>query len=345
MLEFVRDFFGVSPERMHLEIRAMLNHTKMILARKGIKYQDLKAALTPQIHRKEIALIFDTINMTETWYGLPIHERLLPLLDKRSSRCILSGDYVGPPSAQDRLYEAFVENVTAIRPVDYIYSNQFYIVYLNNLSDEMAKTLVQGFLGFPPFVGFVDTTYSSRFKTFLSTAIGTTYLQNRNTVICGHEPDRDDLENVNIPGYPFQNHGFSLRSVPHDNFSVLLNYKIERQVSDGFHADTELSLNAVSSQPSRLSSCDIEVDSRKFDYLVREKAESLRGLGLLESDAVGLKKVIRQKIESTYIYNMAYTNDHDTTKFNMVIEVPAFKVLISLEYLTTPNKLRLITLF
>lgn len=89
MLEVVRDYFGVSPQRMRVEIQGMLKRTVTLLASKGVQYSELKNALTPQPDRREVALIFDTQSMTESWYGLPIHRRVLPLLHRKSSRSVL----------------------------------------------------------------------------------------------------------------------------------------------------------------------------------------------------------------------------------------------------------------
>ena len=96
LLQVVRDDGSFSPLRMLHEIQGMLTQTVTILASKGIRYGELKTALTPQVDRREVALVFDTRNMTEVWYGLQIHRRILPLLPRKSSRSILAGHYIGP---------------------------------------------------------------------------------------------------------------------------------------------------------------------------------------------------------------------------------------------------------
>lgn len=86
MLQIVRDDGSFSPQQMRGDIQYMLTKTINILASKGIQYGELRKSLTPQSNRQEVALVFDTSNMTETWYGLPIHRRVLPLLHRKSSQ-------------------------------------------------------------------------------------------------------------------------------------------------------------------------------------------------------------------------------------------------------------------
>lgn len=292
MLEMTRDEFQISPQNMQSQIQWMLDRTVAILASKGIRYSELKNALTPQQDRREIVLIFDTLNMTESWYGLPIYTRVLPLLDRRSSRRVLAGDYIGENHQQDVLYQLFAKKFVPIRDITFRYSNQFHMVYINNLTDAMVSSLQDGLVDFGPFAGFVDTTYASRFKWYLSTILPQLYIQHRTTIISGHEDDRPDVEDVNLPGLPFEEFGYILRSLPGYLQDVLLSYKIERPVIEGFEVDTEFSINAVNPNPIPIETFTIEIDERKFKYLASEKAESLRKIGLLGGDLTSLTAMI-----------------------------------------------------
>jgi hypothetical protein len=137
MLEVVRDHFKISPERMFREIQAMLIETEIILTSKGIRYADLRTALVPQPDRREIALVFDTLGMRESWYGLPIHKAIIPLFTKESNHTVLEGDYIGNGD-QNSLFEMFEEGLQAAKDIGYRHSSQFYVVYINNLTDRMG---------------------------------------------------------------------------------------------------------------------------------------------------------------------------------------------------------------
>ena len=47
MLEVIRDYFGLSPDRMLVEIQGMRAQIARTLKSKGINYDDLRAALVP----------------------------------------------------------------------------------------------------------------------------------------------------------------------------------------------------------------------------------------------------------------------------------------------------------
>ena len=193
-------------------------------------------------------------------------------------------------------------------------------------------------------------TYASRLKWYLSTILPNSYLQHRDTIIGPHEDDRPDSDNVNLSGYPFEEHGFKVRSIPSDLGGVLLGYKIERPVFEGFETDTEFSLNAVSSSPLPLYELEIEIDQKKLEYLIGNKAASLKGAGLWGTNIDALRKKIRDKLRSNYIYSMSYVGAHDTAKFNVMLEArnpsdKPFRFLAALEFMGEQRRLRLITLF
>jgi hypothetical protein len=349
MLEVVRDHWALPSEHMRSEIAALHNRAVNVLASKGVVYAELRSALVPQADKREIALFFDSTELGG-WYGLPVHDAILGILHKKSSRSILSGDYIGENEVQDLLYELFDEFVTLVRNVTYRHSSQFYVVYLNNLTDNMFDTAVAGLAKMNGFVGYADMTYASRLKWYLSTILPNTYLQHRNIIIGPHEDDRPDSDNINLSGYPFEKHGFQIRSFPSDFLGILLGYKIERPVFSGFKTDTEFALNAVSSTPLPLDDLEIEIDQRKLDYLIGNKAESLKGAGLWGADVDALRELIRDKLQSSYVYSMTYTGEHDTAKFNVMLEARSgngkpFRFLAALEFISDERKLRLITLF
>ena len=95
MLEVIRDYFGLSPDRMLFEIQGMREQVARVLKSKGVNYDDLRAALVPDREKLEIALIFDTMKIEDSWYGYQVFERIIPLLDPRTKNSVLVGDYIG----------------------------------------------------------------------------------------------------------------------------------------------------------------------------------------------------------------------------------------------------------
>jgi hypothetical protein len=351
MLEVMRDYFKLTPERLLREIQGMRSQVASILKKKGVNYDELKAALVPDQEKLEIALVFDASRIENGWYGLEIFQKVIPLLDPKTKNSILTGDYIGDDEKQDILFEAFQEAIYPFRPINYLHSSQFFIVYVNNLTDTAFQRLADGLGEFHGYVGFANTTYSSPFKTFLSTMLVNLCVKSAKTIIQEHEDDRGNDENVNMSGFPFEEHGYKCLSVPSNLFGVLLTYKIERPIYSGFEVDTDFSLNAVTSKVRRLDDFDIQVEEAKLDYLKSYKADSLKFAGLSAVTSEELQGIIRGKMLSSYIYSMSHSNEHNVTKFNIIIEIDGaasgepFRLLAALEYRPDEDILRLITLY
>lgn len=350
MLEVAKSYFNLSPQQMHREIQAMLRDTDAALASKGVRYADLKAALVPQIDRREMALVIDSLRVTFWNYALPAQERLLHLLDRSGSRAVLSGDYLAYDVPQEQLREFLLRDLVQAADVDFRFSSQFYVVYVNNLTDEMVRNIDAGFRDIEGYVGYVDMTYASPFKWMLSMSLPNDYIQHKDTIITCHEDDRPIHENENLIGFPFEETGYQLRSLPSWMTGVLLAYKIERPPMRNEVVDAEMSLNSVTPHTQPLDVLDIVVDERKFEYLSKEKTESLRRLGLLGGRPEALQALISERITQNYIYSMAYSDDYDVTQFNTMLEVldidgRPFRVLAGLKYQPDEKQLSLITLF
>jgi hypothetical protein len=315
-LDLMRDSFSVKSGRMFELIQGMRAETEAILLRKGITYARLKTALVPNTDRREIALVFDTTHIKELWYGARIFERIIPLFPKDSNHCVLHGDYFGEPEHRRELYEVFAESVRPVRNVAFSNPQQFFIVYINNLSDMMFDAFRGGLESYEPYIGYADATYASRFNVLISLMLGQAFLKHRNIVIMGHEDDRSNDEDVNILGCAFQKSGIIVRSLQSMYYSLLLEYKIQRPVFARHESDSEFCINAIHPRPLPLNRMNIRLDPAKHGYLTTQKAGSLKRLGLLDQDADALKAMIADRIHSNYIYNMTYDEQHQTSKFD-----------------------------
>ncbi|MDR6871124.1 hypothetical protein J2Y55_002132 [Bosea sp. BE125] len=351
MLEVMRDHFKLTPQHMQREIQGMRRMLEDALSKKGISYEKLKSALVPDQKRREIALVFDTLTIESSWYGFDVFKRIIPLLEKKSNHSILVGDYLDQPGQTDRLFAAFEESVNLRRNVEFRHPTQFYIVYLNNLSASMIQRFDEGLKDYEAYVGFADTTYASVFKLYLSTMLVNLGIKHGSLFIQGHEPDRPETDDVNMCGYPFEASGFVCRSISADLEGVLLTYKIERPVFQGFEVDTEFALNAISVQPLPLDDFTIEVEDAKLAYVKSIKEGSVERAGLEAITPAELAGLIKAKISASYIYNLVFLAEHDVAKFNVIIELPSrasrepTRLLAALEYKPDQKVLRLLTLF
>jgi hypothetical protein len=351
MLEVIQQYFKLTPEHMFREIQGLRQAAENALKLKGISYDALKTALVPDRQRREIALVFDSMSIESESYGYDVFERLIPLLDKNSNHSILVGDYLDLPGQMEKLVSAFEEAVKLRRSVKFCHPTQFYIVYINNMTDLMVQNLEEGLKEYSAYVGIADMAYMSRFKIYLSTMLVNLCIKHGRIILQGHEPDRDNAEDVNMCGYPFEENGFVCRSINGDVMGVVLSYKIERPVFPGFETDTHFGLNAVSTTPLPLNDFAIQVEEAKLEYLKREKAGSMSRAGLASVDSAQLAALIRAKIQHSYIYNLSFNDEHNVIKFNVIVEIPGGKtsertrLLAALEYQPEKKLLRLITLY
>lgn len=351
MLEVMRDYFKLTPTHMFNEIQGMRHLVEETLAKKKIKYDSLRSALTPSQNRREIALIFDTMKITSSWYGGEVMKRVIPLFDKNSNHSVLLGDYLDRPNKIDKIFEAFAEAVEPRQSIEFHHPTQFFIVYINNLTDSMVHRLDEGLTSYSGYAGIADMTYDSAFKTHLSTMLGHSFIKHGKTIIQGHEPDRDPSEDINMNGYQFEENGYTCRSICGDLMGVMLSYKIERAVYPGFEIDTEFSLNSIGLAPSDLSEFKVEIAEAKLEYLKNEKSGSIARAGLETTTTETLAALVQRKITASYIYNMTFLEQHNVSKFNIIIELPTIKklpptrLLAALECNQQKQTLRLLTLF
>ena len=92
------------------------------------------------------------------------------------------------------------------------------------------------------------------------------------------------------------------------------------------------------------------IDEAKHGYLLSEKAGKLQKAQLEKFDRTELASIIKTKLLANYIYNMAFLEEHDVMKFNLMIEIPQqnggypTRLAAAFEYMPEKKSIRLITL-
>lgn len=351
ILEFTKEYFSLSDEIMHKEIVNSFIECLNILKEKKINYSDLKSALSPSIDKREIALVFDTSKIESSRYGLFIFDKIIELFDKKSKHSVLVGDFVGNTDMQNRLRQEFLAEIIPARKFEYKHSTQFYVVYINNLTDYMFIRFCNELKKFDPYVGYFDISNKSFIKDYLSTILVKLLIKSEKNIIQAHEDDRENSENINMSGYSFEKNGYKCKSLQSNYFDLFLSYKIERDVCEGFESDITLSLNAISSTVFDIKNFTIVIDEAKIQYLLKEHAGRIKKAGIINLTRDELENFIKQKIKNNYIYNLMYSKEHNTTKFNIIIEVKAedtneiVKLLVALKYIPNEKILKLITMY
>jgi len=317
------------------------------LKQKRINYANLKNALIPHSNRKEIAFVFDSTVIDSSWYGYEVAKILIPLLDKNSVNSILVGDYIGDYRHAELYKDLFFKFIHPRKSITYKAHELFYLVYINNLSDEHFNTLNKGLQEMNSYIGYFDLTYSSPIKTVLSSILVRAILKYKRTIINPTEADIDE----NLTGFPFEDNGYKVVGIDDLSYGMFLSYKIEREVFSGFEADHNFSINALSDDVLDLSSLQLIIKENKLEYLCREKSGIMEMAGLSTLTTAELSSIIKKKLKDNYPFNLSFNSDHGTMKFNILIEVPRIdrakpiKLIVALEYAPHTRFLRLITMF
>ncbi len=344
-LEVMADHFELSDERIFADIQKTFGWLKSTLDSKGISYSDLQRALVPSPDRSECAYVFDWTKFEGAAYGREAMDKLLPLLHQKSTHSVLCGDWLGDGDFSEWVKWSPQASVAPDLVSAAGKGGSLYFVYVNNLSSSMPRRLHEQLRGFAPYLGYLDLTFASPLKGYLSTLLVRAFIKHRNLVILGHEDDRPDHENFNLSLFDFDGVGLAVRSVPLLLYELFLSYKIERLTLER-ERDTGFSLNAIGVSSRQLSDCEIVIDDAKLKYLRTEKSGSLKRAGLAGLAVDEVEDRIRHKIQSSYIYNLARSKNGETLKFNIIMELTdAVRSLCALEYRVNDHTLRLVTFY
>lgn len=350
----VAAFFGIQSDAMHSLISGWHDLLEAELQSEGIDYRELKAALVPAKKKREAALIFDTAAIPDAWYPLPVFEKLLQYLDRKSVNSVLMGDFI-ERSSPGYLQRCLEETGSRI---DTDGTHDHFIVYLNNLSKSDPANLDRHFREFAGYRGIADLSYGSVFKTLLSTMLIPGFIKVRDTVIMEAEYDYTEWildkkkESLGGPanplGFPFAENGFRTTAISQDLYGIFLSYKIERECDGMDEADQLMELNFLDRLFGPLRTAAVEVAPRKLAYIKQEKGDTLRRVGLEEITAGELEELIHDKITSNYLYNLEINEQYGVTKFNIMIELPGdkpYKLVLALKYHPEHHRISLITCF
>ncbi|MGH9959205.1 MAG: hypothetical protein ACREBC_19100 [Pyrinomonadaceae bacterium] len=185
----------------------------------------------------------------------------------------------------------------------------------------MSERIDQGLSVYDPYIGYIDATYSSRMKDYLSLTLGPVYLKARGKVICGHEDDVSNDENFTMALWPFERNGYDCISLQSMYFGLFLSYKTERAVWPGFENDTNFALIALTDFRRCLSDFIVVVDETRRRYLRLGKGASLERAGIENMTALELGAMIKSKIGLNYIYRLIYQSEYGESQFNIMLEI------------------------
>lgn len=351
LLPLIFETLELNDEKCTDIIQDMLLGVQDKLLLKGIEYTKLKSALIP-VHKdkRETAFVFDTSIIEDSWYGNVVFKHLLPVLNKDSTYSILEGDIIAEDIPLSICKEIIFKDLVQVHPSVFQHPSQYYVIYINNLSSQQQDMITKAFQSVKYFVGYVDMTFSSHLKTLLAYCLTCVGIKYQNIMILPHEDDREDTENINNRGYPFEDYGFTIKSINEIYFSLFLSYKIEAAFTDP--EDLKYSLNAICfpMPVEPVFKLPVFISEAKVKYLRENKRGIMEKLGLEECSVEELSKLIRDRIKKGYFYNLEYLETYNVPKFNLSLELKTVenrmrKVVVSLKYSSDNTQLEFITMY
>ena len=349
-------YFSLDDKDVYKMIEDGFSILQKQLSLKGISYNELKCALIPNQDKKraEMCLVIDTMQIDNSDYGRYVFKKLIPLLDKKSTYSILCGDYIDRlynlENAQLYLYSALKEGLREYHSLEYRHSSQYFLIYFNRLTSGQQLKITEGLSRYPWFSGFVDLTYSSRFKTYISHILAHVCVKNRDKIIVSHPSDYQDEENINMRGLPFEDNGYKILSVNEDSFGAFLSYKIEKYLPDV--EDVSFSFNALFPQFNSYEKISLKILNKKWEeYLTNKntgKGKILVILGYGIKNKEEFQREIFKQICANYIYNLE-ENEFGDLKFNVCVELPTIhgnlrRTTIALKYFPEKGEVSIITI-
>jgi len=343
--------FNMTGEQVRHEIRRVHSETVSVLQKKDLDYRHLKASLEPSRDKLEIALIFDIEKLGSGNYATVASRQIIPALRSDACHSVLQGDIIGPPL--NLLHQLVATSINASPFFDADEVGFYFAVYINNLTPSDVRNIHSRLCQFPAYQGHVPCSHASYVRTVLSHMLAASYLKVGRRVISAHEDDVEEEQDRHLGAWDWGTFGYIHRSVHEYRFGLFLTYKIEREVGSAFDDDERFALNAISDKPADISRFRVEVAASKMQYLRNAKAGILKRLDLGDSEAEELQRLVQEKLHSSYFYNLRYLDEHDTSLFNLLLELPGrrdsvpemLRVMASLEYNQPHNVLRLVTFY
>lgn len=341
----MKDYFNLSDRDVYNLISEDFDLLLRRLEMKRISYNDLKGALIPNQKRNvyEICLVIDRTKVSSGGYGSYVFEEIIPLMDGESIYSILHGDYIdlsdGRNEIREQLLNVLKENLHQYNESKFRDSEQYYLIYFNRLTQNQRNKIVEGLKKFPWFTGYIDISYNSVFKSYIASILVNLGIKYKKKILASHPSDYEDVGNVNMLGYPFEQFGYDYISINETSFSPFLCYKIESFFPD--KEDVGFAFNALFPRFDAVDKIRLEIKDEKWDnYLINKekgKGEILERLGFKNMDKQRFADLIYRKIASNYLYNLR-KNEYGDYLFNVCVELETIhgnlrKTTVALKYL------------
>jgi hypothetical protein len=291
---FQEDFFSRKQELSHM------------LIREGVNYSDLKSALVPSRHKKEVSFIFDweTVEQSDACYGHAIFDSMLPLFGNDWTCSVMIGDI----SPSKRVKAWMIKNGEIHVPDAKINPMTLFAVFINNISENRIAEIHDFLRSFRGYIGFCDITSPSYMRDVIACTVTHMFVKCKDVMLSSSPDVMKNLERGTM-FYEYEKHGFRSLLVPEEYFIFLLSYKIEGSMKWEHKFDDAIATNLMGMKKNNFQDIEVLLSQPKLGYLHKEKAESLSLAGLDCMDSIQIAEQIKTKLENHYVYNIARSLD------------------------------------
>jgi hypothetical protein len=357
LLGSIREHYKWTDTRTFVEIQRVHQDFLDILRAKGINYDELRNALTPQTGKHEAAFLFDEHRCNPNQIaGVDAADAVFKLLPADTTHSILGGELIGDDCDQFAR-KLLKEKSIIVKDLDFQHPTFCFAVYVNNLSAAALENMHRGLKDHPGYLGYVPCTYASLTKTFVTMHLMNFGIRHKNTMILGHEDDRPNTQDCNLHSHDYAALGLNIRSIQDMYFGIFLSYKPEQMLLQETDDDLEIAVRAMSKEVADFGDFTVYIEEAKFNYLTTAKDGKLALAGLNTVTKPELEEAIRSKMRSSYLYSLDWRDVPATNSsagyrgsfFNIMLEFPREvgypeRVTVALEYQPTIKTLRVVTM-
>lgn len=274
MYSVAKSCFKLRDDEVYNSILADFELLQKRLSLKSIPYEKLKGALVPNQDKGkfETCFIFDSSQIENGNYGQYIFRIILSVLDKDCTCSILHGDYIDVVNrgrdSQVWLRQILYDVMYSCYDSKYCYSGQYYFIYVNRLTANQKRVIIEELQKYPWFTGYANLDHNSIFKTYIARILNNLCLKYRRHIIIPHPADYSDEENIDVFGFLSEDNKFSITSINEDSFNAFLSYKIEKQMPDP--DDIGFSFNALFPKFNSFKKLSLVIKDEKWGYIANE---------------------------------------------------------------------------